>query len=207
MREAFEQEIVAAAGEAFAAHGLEGFSLRKLALRLRCSPGTLYLYFKNKEDLLHAVVERAFEKLLEAIRSQPKTGNVFADLRQWFLAYVRFGLRFPNEYRCAFVLPSISRTKPYRPHAAFEVLRSYLQVGMANGTFRKSDVDRTAQVLWAGVHGLTSLFIARPGFPWVKRESLVDALAQSLIEGLLAPNGKTSAKSRRSTSRSTRASK
>ena len=33
---------------------------------------------------------------------------LLADLRQWFHAYLEFGLSSPNEYRCAFILPSVS---------------------------------------------------------------------------------------------------
>lgn len=191
MRETFEQEIISAAGEEFGERGLESFSLRQLALRLGCSPGTLYLYFKNKEDLLQAVVEKSFEQLLKVIGEQPKTGDMLADLRQWFHAYVEFGLGAPNEYRCAFMLPSVSRAQPYRPHTAFDLLRTHIKTGMENGSFRKKPVDEAAQVIWAGAHGLTSLLIARPAFPWVERKRLVDAMADALIDGLLVPHGKT----------------
>jgi hypothetical protein len=30
-------------------------------------------------------------------------------------------------------------------------------------------------MIWAHVHGLTSLLIARPEFPWVDREALIEA--------------------------------
>jgi AcrR family transcriptional regulator len=187
MRETFEQEIISAAGEEFGARGLEAFSLRQLAQRLGCSPGTLYLYFKSKEDLLQAVVEQSFDRLRKALEGQPKTGDLLADLRQWFHAYMEFGLGSPNEYRCAFILPSVSRVQPYRPHAAFDLLRSHVRTGIESGAFRNKSVDEVAQVIWAGVHGLTSLLIARPAFPWVERTRLANAMADALIESLLVP--------------------
>jgi hypothetical protein len=41
-------------------------------------------------------------------------------------------------------------------------------------------------MLWAGVHGLTSLFIARPTFPWVRRDALIEETICNSIRGLLA---------------------
>jgi hypothetical protein len=45
----------------------------------------------------------------------------------------------------------------------------------------------TAQALWAGVHGVTSLFITMKGFPFVDRAALVDHTIDTMIAGLKAP--------------------
>lgn len=41
-------------------------------------------------------------------------------------------------------------------------------------------------MLWAGVHGLVSLWITKPWFDWVDRDRLVAATVDTLIEGALA---------------------
>ncbi len=52
------ERIEVAALELIEESGLEAFSLRKLAARLGCEAMSLYNYFKNKSELLDALVER-----------------------------------------------------------------------------------------------------------------------------------------------------
>jgi hypothetical protein len=42
------------------------------------------------------------------------------------------------------------------------------------------------QSIWAGLHGLVSLLIARPDFPWVERETLIARHLEMLADGLLS---------------------
>jgi hypothetical protein len=49
---------------------------------------------------------------------------------------------------------------------------------------RVSDIDAAAQVLWATIHGLTSLLIAHPRFPFAERNVLIDTLIENALAGL-----------------------
>ena len=39
--------------------------------------------------------------------------------------------------------------------------------------------------LWATAHGLTSLLIAKPGFPWPPIDALIDQVLGATVYGLL----------------------
>jgi len=52
--------------------------------------------------------------------------------------------------------------------------------------FRPMDVDVASQVLWATVHGITSLLILRPAFPWANRDKLIAQVIDSAVDGLMA---------------------
>lgn len=56
--------IIAVAREAFAADGYAGTSMSSIAARLGGSKGTLYSYFKSKEELFIAVVQKKCAKIL-----------------------------------------------------------------------------------------------------------------------------------------------
>jgi hypothetical protein len=43
-----------------------------------------------------------------------------------------------------------------------------------------------AITLWAGVHGITSLMIAKPKFPWPDHDAVIDQLLSTLVKGLIA---------------------
>jgi AcrR family transcriptional regulator len=55
--------IITIAREAFAADGYAGTSMSSIAARLGGSKGTLYTYFKSKEELFIAVVQKKCEKI------------------------------------------------------------------------------------------------------------------------------------------------
>jgi hypothetical protein len=54
---------------------------------------------------------------------------------------------------------------------------------MRTGKLRKTDPEATTQAIWAAVHGVTSLLVVHPDFPWVEREELVDRVIDTAIEG------------------------
>ena len=63
-KEARPEEIVAAALEAFAEHGYAAARLDDVARRAGVTKGTIYLYFKNKEDLFQAVIRETVVPIL-----------------------------------------------------------------------------------------------------------------------------------------------
>jgi hypothetical protein len=51
--------------------------------------------------------------------------------------------------------------------------------------FRSVDVETASQALWAAIHGITSLLIQRPTFPWVGKKQVVEQVINSAIDSLL----------------------
>jgi AcrR family transcriptional regulator len=180
--------ILEAASAAFADKGYERLSMRKLAAELECSPGTLYLYFRDKDELLRAVVEESFADLLKTLRAIPDEGDPVRHLKMKLRAYIEFGLRNPNHYKCAFVLPPPDNgERPYKPHPAFDELVQGLRTCVKAGLLSEMDLEMTSQVVWSCIHGLTALLIARPAFPWVLKDKLIDGLIETATAGLVRP--------------------
>ena len=92
----------------------------------------------------------------------------------------------PSAYEFAFLLRRPGRQEPDRPHVSYERLRSLAQRCLDEKHFRPMDVDVASQVLWAAVHGITSLLILRPAFPWADRETLIGQVVDAAVDGLLA---------------------
>lgn len=185
-RQELREGILDAARELFAREGVEQISMRRLAEAVGYSPGTLYLHFASKEDLLRCLVDQAFGTLLAMLQAS-RASTSLATLRAGLRAYVAFGLAHPRQYQFAFVLQAPPASGAYEPHEAFQYLRQCVRDCIRSGEFRGVDPETAAQILWAGVHGLTSLFIARPAFPWVERSRLVEATLETLIDGFAGP--------------------
>jgi AcrR family transcriptional regulator len=180
-------DILAAAREIFVRDGYEGFTLRKLAKQVGCSAGNIYLYFKDKNEIFDCLVDQSFANLLSAL-PQPddtKREDPVELLRRSLRIYVKFGLDNPNHYRFSFLLQSGSQPRPHKQRAAYDSLLRKVRLCIDAKRFKTNDADLAAQALWAAAHGVTSLFIARPGFPWAHRARLIDQVLDSAVDGLL----------------------
>lgn len=193
-RDQLRTAILDAARELFVRHGYESFSMRKLARGIGCSHGNLYLYFKNKQQLFDCLVEDSFAQLSSALQHLRDSGHAKSPislLKEAGRIYVDFGLRNPHAYQFAFIIRGTGPTRPYKPHAAFAFLRNTVRQYIDERQFRALDVDTATQAIWAAVHGVTSLLIARPNFPWVDKEELIKCVIDSAVDTLLLPRGGT----------------
>src|SRR5439155_15315958 len=86
-------------------------------------------------------------------------------------AYVRFGIEHPEEYRILFMSKELDSPKSaylerLKGLSGFNHLVAAVERCMDAGAFARGDAFAVACSLWAGVHGITSLLIAKPHFPW-----------------------------------------
>jgi len=188
-KEELRRLILDAAREIFVRQGYESFSMRKLAGKIEYSPGSVYLHFKNKEELFECLVDESFARLLKklsALRNGKELQDPVEEHKKGMRAYVEFGLRNPNDYRFAFMLRPPMEKRPYKVHGAFESLRYIVGRCVGEKRFRALDVETTSQALWASVHGITSLLIQRPAFPWVPKKELIAQIINTAVDSLVA---------------------
>lgn len=190
--EGLRQEILDAARELFVHEGYESTSVRRIAERAGCATGTLYLYFDDKSAMLGELCRETFSRLsarLEAIHKDP--GNALDALRRAGRLYVEFGLQNRSHYALTFMIggrlmgePGMHGVYSDAGYRCFGNLRAVTQRCIDEGLLRFDDVEVVSQSLWAGIHGITSLLITKPGFPWVEQTRLIETLLDMQIEGL-----------------------
>jgi AcrR family transcriptional regulator len=186
--------ILDAARNIFVHEGYESFSMRKLAEKVEYSPGSVYLHFKNKDELFECLVDESFARLLRILTGlQDGKGrqDPVDELKKGMRVYVEFGLRNPNDYRFVFMLKPPAERRPYKVHGAFEVLRNMVRRCVKEKRFRTVDVETTSQALWSSAHGITSLLIQRPSFPWAPKKKLIAQVINTAVDSLLALPGET----------------
>src|SRR5262249_4537466 len=104
-KENLRQEILDAARDLFVREGYESVSMRKIADRIEYAPGTLYLYFRDKSEILNSLCEETFAKLhkrMEAIHKDQ--GDPLEGLQRGLRTYIQFGLDNPSHYTITFIL-------------------------------------------------------------------------------------------------------
>ena len=186
------QEILDAASELFVRDGYENVSMRRIADRIEYSPTTIYIYFKDKAELLEQVCKETFARLVERlskIMAQP--GDPVERLKRGLIAYIEFGLENPHQYRTTFMMPipeGLEEKKLHQENSpgmqAFSFLIQGLGDGVKAGKLRPMNLELAAQTLWAGIHGITSLLITHHAFPWVGREKVIHFTVDTLVAGL-----------------------
>jgi TetR/AcrR family fatty acid metabolism transcriptional regulator len=138
--------IIDAATEVFAAKGFHSARISDIARLAGVADGTIYLYFKNKEDLLLSIFEEKMEVLLEELRqaldgvdAPVERMRIYA--RQHFTHLERYPALaqvFQVELR-----QSHKFIHDYRPEKLWEYLAVFgdiIREGQAVGAIRK-DVD------------------------------------------------------------------
>jgi AcrR family transcriptional regulator len=150
-------------------------SLRAVASRVGVSVPSIYLHFADKQALLDAVCEEVFEQLHVAMKeASADAPDAFEALRQQGIAYLRFAVANPEHYRIVMMGPA-SEHDPEDEIASgafghvLDSVTACIGLGVLEG-----DPIHLALQLWAAVHGLASLRIAKPLFPWPPLEQFFD---------------------------------
>jgi AcrR family transcriptional regulator len=190
--ERLREEILAAATRLLFETGDEdAVSIRAIAAAVGVTTPSIYLHFADKTELIWAVCEEHFRKLDEELeRAAAGSDDPLESLRLRGRAYVRFGLDNAEGYRILFMSrgdlePKEGFDGDATTSSAFVNLVRAVERCMDAGAIRRDDPTSVAFGLWALVHGVTSLLISLPGFPWpTGPEELVDLLLAHHLEGL-----------------------
>jgi AcrR family transcriptional regulator len=171
-----------AARELFVTEGYEGVSMRRVAEKIEYSPTAIYVYFADKEELFRELCHQDYARLAAVFQSSLMSSDPIERLRQIGAIYVDFGTRYPNHYKFMFmtVHPPCEPDDEDREimgnpeRDAYAFLRWAVQQAIDAGCFREEirDAELVSQTLWASVHGVISLNIAKGSDPWVDWRSL-----------------------------------
>ena len=170
----------------------DAVSIRGVADAVGVTPPSIYLHFSDKNELIFAVCERHFARF-DAILQEARASETdpVQSLLACGRAYVKFGLENPEHYRILFM------TKPEQTpvswtaekvigSAAFEHLVE--AVAMATEALDiqpRPDPVFVSISLWSITHGITSLLLTHPNFPWPDQEQLIEYVLRMPVEGLL----------------------
>ena len=182
--------ILEAAYAIIETHGLAGLSAREIARRIGYSPGTIYNMFENLDDVVLRIEARVLDALderLAAVLTEPLPER--AKVQRLAQAYLGFTHEKPRLWNLLFEhhLPAGTELPDWYQQK-LEVLLSRVEQAIAPLLPLAHELERkrAARVLWAGVHGITSLSTADK-LSIVTTEGagrLVDDLVSTYLAGL-----------------------
>lgn len=168
-KEQRKNDIIDAAERIFFAKGHENATMDDVAEEVELSKGTLYLYFKNKEDLYLAIHLRGniiLKSLFEEAVNGQKTG--IEKTRAIGRAYVKFFQKYPNYFNAMIYYESHDIDFEDKDSVAWQCLvagKSTLEIlieaiitGIKDGSIRPDiDPSKTALSLWGQTTGIIQI--------------------------------------------------
>ena len=139
--------------------------------RAGVTPAAIYRHFTDRNELIFEACERRFRELDHVVeRAAASSRDPLESLRRRGRAYVRFGLAHPEEYRIWFMskpgaTPGWTADRIMEGPVVTHLVQA-VQACLDAGVIRPADPTLVAFGLWSAVHGLTSLLITKPAFPW-----------------------------------------
>jgi len=166
-REEMRRLILEAAQKLFLANGYEKVSIRNIADEIEYSPATIYLYFKDKNELFFALHQQAFRKLINEFAPIAHLQNPMDKLEEMGRLYIRFAFENPELFDLMFIMTAPMDAIECREdiwddgHQAFHVLQNVVQECIDSGAIKHPDAERAGLLIWSMVHGLAALFLRK----------------------------------------------
>jgi len=164
-KQEMRKNIIDAAMNMFAQEGYEGASIRKIADKIEYSPGTIYLYYKDKDELLYDVQAECFSKLVDIFKKEATSKDPLKRLEEISYSYVNFALNNPEIYDLMFMMKSPMNNVHEKEDwenadDALNYLASCLQECIEKGLVKYDSVWQGVLSIWGMGHGLISLQIS-----------------------------------------------
>ncbi len=190
--EQLREEILAAAEQILiSTNDQAALSIRAIASAVGVTPPSIYLHFADRTELVFAVCERQAEKLERAMdAAADEVTDPWDRLRRRGRAYLEWGLANPEHYRI------LMMSRPDDTPDRFSDERLAVTAGLvpvardvAEGVSAGQMIDAgdpvtTTELLWMVMHGLVSLLISKPGYPFGSPEVVYEQMFELVRSGL-----------------------
>jgi len=161
-RQDMRDRILQSAHKIFVTKGFDDVSIRQIAEDIEYSPATIYLYFKDKNEIFYALHTEAFKVFNEYVAEIIAIPDPFDRLIALGRKFIAFALKYPKYYEIMFITKSpmdchLNKDKWVEGAKAHSFLESLVAECKAKGRFKKFDVKILSLTIWSYVHGLCSL--------------------------------------------------
>lgn len=189
----FKEKILEMARSIIESQGIDALSIRKITTALDYSPGIVYHYFENKDQIIATVIEVGYQNILGAIASVDCTAlGVSEELSLRLKAYVHACLDQREMYKIILLsdIPEIvAKTRVLtrgisNNSPSMKLLSELIQRGIALDIWEGEDPELLAQNVWLCIYGLVSRLISERELSKEQAERIVNAQIHFIVKGL-----------------------
>lgn len=174
--------------------GIKGLSIRKITNAIDYSPGIIYHYFKDKNEIIESIVREGYERILALIRSVKRNEKEpEKEIKEAFTNYIKAALASPEEYK-AFMLngdtsvlntTGILKKGISKKSRTLQLLCDNIQRGINQGRYAPCDPELTAQIIWTSTFGLIIKLIIEKDISQEQVNRLIDQHFNVLFNGII----------------------
>ncbi|WP_027363585.1 TetR/AcrR family transcriptional regulator [Desulfotruncus alcoholivorax] len=162
-QEEIRNKILEVARDIVSKEGVQGLSIRKITSAIDYSPGIIYHYFKNKDEIVESLTSEGYKQILASVRSYKRNDEApEEEIKEIFTNYIKAALAVPEEYKAFMLNDDVSVLKKTallkkgisEKSPTLQVLCANIQRGMGRGRYAPCDPELTAQIIWTATFGL-----------------------------------------------------
>jgi AcrR family transcriptional regulator len=189
---AFRELVLDAARKIILKEGFQGLTMRKIAEAIEYAPGTIYLYFKNRDEVAAELTQRGFEEFLRALGPAADIPDPAKRLERLGTLYVKFAYDDPETYRLIFMenyTADVFEQKG-QDDPGQQALQLLVDIFDQLRAQKRLAVDAPsaalADVAWTAMHGIASLKLnCQDRYPQTATDELVRTSLRVLTGGLV----------------------
>lgn len=162
-REQLKKKICDAASDIILTEGFEKLSIRNIADKIEYSPGVIYNYFKNKNEIINLILTENLRRISDSVLSldyahmDPRAA-LEAGLRRFVTSLIENRQRF-RAIRLSGIDMSVIRENSVEIKRLKAALIDVLRSGRESGAFSIQNEEIAAMLLISAVYGLVSTIL------------------------------------------------
>ena len=188
-RESVRSAILDAARRLFLTEGYVNVSMRKIAELIEYSPGAIYSYFTNKEDIFFALADEGLQRLRDhCLADREHDGDAIEQLTETIWRFYTFSTEQPEYFSLVFVDASVPRIgREWEQFGAMRDLRHEIeqqaQRCVDEGEFPRADSAAAIyRLLTTAMYGVAVFRLTRR----LPAAENADAMARDLLDVTIA---------------------
>jgi len=184
-------EIVEVSKELLIKDGFSKISMRKIAKRVDVTATSIYLHFRNKEELLLALIEESIRNLNDSLlKVLSATAEPPEQLESLAKAYVNYALNNPQEYEIIYMvrpeeMPKYPKEKFRKVRDTYEILADIIRRGKEKQIFDVENPLLSAYTIWAQIHGVVSVILSKRLDTRIPREQFLEQSIDHIVQAFV----------------------
>lgn len=171
--------------------GFSSLSMRKIAKEVGASATSIYLYFENKDHLVHTLIEESVEELSLAIEEGASVKFATLDKFEAIIrSYVNFASTNSEKYQVIYMVQSSNmsrypKEKFRKARRGYALLESVILRGIEEGLMELNEPKIAAYSIWAQLHGVISVVLNQRLDSRIDREKFIEESIEHIVQGFL----------------------
>lgn len=188
-----KQSIINCGIQIVETESFNALSIRKVAMLSGYTPGNIYQYFENKDELIREIVKFGYMKILRSISvAMDDVDSVEVKIRNIFISYTNTALSMPAYYKAVMLsedpklleITSILAKELDSSKKAIILLEGLLNKGIERGEFKDVDCSIYSKLIWTSIFGLIIRLIIENQDDKEMQNKLIQSNLDLLFSGL-----------------------